>query len=121
MLTVSVGSAVIVVITNGPVPGMSNVMGEPGLTLASRIAWRSEPTPLSFVLVTTKGEASAAAVAKADVLLFGSVAVAVTCWPLASGAAKLNVAAKPCVADVRAGVVTVPRNWAAGPPRLALA
>src|SRR6266568_3393938 len=31
------------------------MVSAPTLELASRIAWRSEPGPLSFVLVTTKG------------------------------------------------------------------
>src|SRR5437016_1455574 len=97
-----------------------------GLALASRIAWRSEPTAwpgtLSLVLVTPKGEAGATAVAaNGDVLLSGPVTVADTAWLLSSGVVRVSVAVKLWVPVVRAGVVTVPRNWAAGPPELLLA
>src|SRR5258708_4416640 len=39
----------------GPVPGRSNVIVDPGLPLALRIACRSDPGPLSAVLVTVYG------------------------------------------------------------------
>ena len=61
---------------------MSNVIvSRPGLALALLIAWRSEPIPLSLVLVTTNGLATVTLVANCEVLLAGEVAVAVITWP----------------------------------------
>ena len=68
------------VMVNGPVPGMLKLtVSVPGLALALAIAWRSEPIPLSLVLVTTNALATAATLAaNCEVLSAGEVAVAVT-------------------------------------------
>ena len=43
-----------------PAPGIANtMMSAPGFALASRIAWRSDPAPLSAVLVTVSVAAAA--------------------------------------------------------------
>ena len=58
------------------------IVSDPGLVLAFRIAWRSEPIPLLFVFVTTNGLATITPVANSEVLLSGTeVAVAVITWP----------------------------------------
>src|SRR5262249_5727790 len=62
-------------------PGMLNVIvWTPEAALASVITWRSDPGPLSFVLVTTK-PAWRNACENSDVLPDGSVAVAVMMEP----------------------------------------
>src|SRR5438067_1540207 len=69
-----------------PVPGIAKVIvWSVDDALALRIAWRSEPRPLSLVLVTTK-VGGRKAWENSDVLPFGSVAVAVnTDWPAGAG------------------------------------
>ena len=54
--SVTVGSGVSGLIVNGPVPVMLKLMtsGTFAVAFADRIACRSEPAPLSLVLVTTK-------------------------------------------------------------------
>ena len=57
MMTGSVigGNAVVDMIVCTPAPGMLNVIvSSRGVELAQSIAARSEPGPLSFVLVTTR-------------------------------------------------------------------
>src|SRR5262245_58296393 len=44
-----------------PLPGMLKWIADPGWALASVIAWRSDPAPLSFTLVTVKVSAPEAA------------------------------------------------------------
>ena len=49
------GSGVVGVIVWTPVPGMAKaIVSAPMAAFASRIAWRSDPAPLSAVLVTVK-------------------------------------------------------------------
>jgi hypothetical protein len=51
--SVTTGSCVAGVIVCTPDPVMvKSIVSRPGLALASRIAWRSEPAPESFVFVT---------------------------------------------------------------------
>src|SRR5208337_1549796 len=127
--TAMAGRTAVGLITNGALPGMAKVMSsvpdDGGLLFASRIACRSEPTSepgtLSVVFVTWKGEASPTLVANAEVSLAAEVAVAVTVWPNGIGVARLRVAVKLCGLADKAGVVTDPRNWAAGLPRTLLA
>src|SRR5688572_2291602 len=53
--SVIVGSGLAGLIVRTPEPGMLKAtVSNPELALASRIAWRSEPAPVSLVLVTVK-------------------------------------------------------------------
>ena len=74
--------------------------------LASRIACRSDPAPLSLVLVTSQDTGATARQAEnSEVLLLGSVAVAVTAAPtVVSGmlAVKLALPVPSVVADIDA-------------------
>ena len=58
--------------------GMAKLIVWPASRSAFRIAWRSEPIPLSLVLVTTNALATITPVANSEVLSAGEVAVAVT-------------------------------------------
>src|SRR3954447_364185 len=51
-LVVTAGSGNCGAIVNGPSPGMSKPIVACGVLSASRIAWRSDPGPLSAVFVT---------------------------------------------------------------------
>src|SRR5208337_707275 len=91
---------------------MGSVPEAGGLLLASRMTCRSEPTSepgtLSVVFVTWNGLAVgwAVTVANTEVLLAGSVAVAVTVWVVCSGVLRLKLAVKACELLVKAAVVT---------------
>ena len=77
------GRAVAGLIVCTPEPGMSkSIVSAVDAALAFRIAWRSEPGPLSLVLVTVTVEKSWE---NSDVLPAGSVAVAVKNWPTRLG------------------------------------
>src|SRR5262245_39470476 len=82
--SVTVGRAEIGWMTNGPTPGMANVtVSFPGRALATPRAKRSEPGPLSFVVVTTVDGGAPATVtlrANSEVLASSEVDVAVMDW-----------------------------------------
>src|SRR5512135_452147 len=82
------GKGLFTAIVNGPLPGMlKSIILRPATALALRIACRSEPGPLSFVLVTVK--ASATLLENSDVfLLLRLVAVAVMNRPTRGGAVR---------------------------------
>ena len=115
------GSGVAGLMVWTPAPGMlKSIVSSPGLALAFRIAWRSEPTRepswLSVRLVTAKGDAGATAVAaNCEVLPSGPVTVAVRRCPLASGVVRFKVAVKPWLPELARVSGTLPRNWTAGP------
>jgi hypothetical protein len=71
-------------------PGILNLMMSwPGVLLALRIAVRSEPIPLSLVVVTSVGSTSTCVHAEnSDVLPAPSVAVAVMKWPNGTASVK---------------------------------
>src|SRR5271157_3258153 len=98
--TVIVGSAEDTLITNGPL-GILKLMesvwpGAAGCVFALRIARRSEPTHdptmLSLMLVTWNGfdTGCEVVVANGEVLLPGSVTVAVMIWLVSSGVVMSN-------------------------------
>ena len=76
--SVIVGRAEVGAIVCTPAPGMAKLIVWPASRSAFRIAWRSEPIPLSLVLVTTNALATITPVANSEVLSAGEVAVAVT-------------------------------------------
>src|SRR5688572_31345685 len=87
--SVIIGSGVCSAIECGPVPGILNVIVSRVLVLvlASRIAWRSDPAPLSFVLTTANAVGPSGTVTQAensDVSPVADVAVAVTTCPVAA-------------------------------------
>jgi hypothetical protein len=59
--SVTVGSGLSGVIVCTPEPILKLIVSKPGVALASRIACRSDPVPLSFVFVTVKVAAVAVA------------------------------------------------------------
>src|SRR4051794_14170007 len=79
------GSAVVSVIVWTPVPGiLKTIVSVPALAFASKMAWRKLPAPLSFVFATVMVSgpfATATQAENSDVLLAGSVTVAVTVCP----------------------------------------
>ena len=84
--SVSVGRADSGAIVWTPVPGMLKVIVcTPGVALASVMTWRSEPVPVSLVLVTTKLRPEKLnASENSDVLPDGSVAVSAIDCPAVS-------------------------------------
>src|SRR5688500_20207382 len=66
--SVTTGRFDVSAMTCGPGPGMLNVIvSRPRRALALPIAWRSEPGPLSLVVVTANGPAPAAVLVIVDI------------------------------------------------------
>ena len=104
MVTGSVmsGSAFVGLMICTPPPGMLNVMLSMAVmaTLASRMAWRSEPGPALFVVVTTKMLPGTVTVARthgenSEVLPSGSVAVALMKRPVSVAETVVKMLALP--------------------------
>src|SRR5208337_433498 len=110
--TVIVGSGDVRSMTNGPgpVPGISNEINDRGLVDAKVMTWRSEPEPLSSVVVTTSGLATGDPAEKGDVPLAATVAVATMVSLLLMGLSGVIT-----TVDTPGATVTVPeprnRRW----------
>jgi hypothetical protein len=86
-----------------PEPGIAKVIVScPSAAFAFRIAWRSDPAPLSFVFVTANGlEGTSKHAENSDVFPSGSVTVAVSTSPGATGATASESKLVPLKSDPR--------------------